>query len=252
MSSPSFQDVPTPTSSSEKPSDGQPLGTSKSMIIASESSSNGSETALFPVPLHTAISEHSCVKGTPKQIREWLTSLSAETLAKTTPQQPRQEAQQIRSGRSSSKRSESFNPDTSFARIHQLCENWPRGRRSVFLPSLKAWVTRRRLPRSRRAVLVVTRDENGCSCSDLLPTVTKSQVWKPIRPYAPSEANNNHGKMLIAFLGHRNPNFVGCYLSPTYLERLAKWPIGWTDLRPLATESLEEWRSWLRGFLGEK
>ncbi|MEV2445607.1 hypothetical protein ABNB59_21325, partial [Paenibacillus larvae] len=64
----------------------------------------------------------------------------------------------------------------------------------------------------------------------LLPTPTKSQDHKKIRPLAPSEKNGKHGKMLVGVIGDRFPGLIGTYLDPRYQEALMGFPIGWTDV----------------------
>jgi hypothetical protein len=65
-------------------------------------------------------------------------------------------------------------------------------------------------------------------------TPTTSQDFKPVRPLAPSEANGTHGKILVGSIGKEHPHLIGRYLKPLVTEYLMGWPIGWTDLKPLA------------------
>ena len=37
------------------------------------------------------------------------------------------------------------------------------------------------------------------------------------------------------------PRVVGGQLNPDWVEWLMGWPIGWTDLKPLATDRFQEW-----------
>lgn len=50
---------------------------------------------------------------------------------------------------------------------------------------------------------------------------------------SPSQLDGSHGKSLAAE--------VGGQLNPDWVEWLMWWPIGWTDLRPLATGRFREW-----------
>jgi len=34
----------------------------------------------------------------------------------------------------------------------------------------------------------------------------------------------------------------GFYLNPSFVEEMMAWPIGWADLRPLATDKIQEWQ----------
>jgi hypothetical protein len=34
---------------------------------------------------------------------------------------------------------------------------------------------------------------------------------------------------------------VGGQLNPNWVEWLMGWPIGWTDLKPLATDKFQQW-----------
>lgn len=67
-------------------------------------------------------------------------------------------------------------------------------------------------------------------------TPTTSQDFKPVRKLAPSEANGKHGKILVGSIGKEHPHLIGRYLKPLVTEYLMGWPIGWTDLKPLATD----------------
>jgi len=67
-------------------------------------------------------------------------------------------------------------------------------------------------------------------------TPTTSQDFKPIRKLAPSEASGKHGTILVGSIGKEYPHLIGRYLKPLVTEYLMGWPIGWTDLKPLATD----------------
>lgn len=69
----------------QKLSGGEPLDTSKLKTIASELSSNESKTGSLTTRRYSAISEHSIVKGTPSNIREWLMSSLRDSPANRTP-----------------------------------------------------------------------------------------------------------------------------------------------------------------------
>jgi hypothetical protein len=41
---------------------------------------------------------------------------------------------------------------------------------------------------------------------------------------------------------------IGGHLNPTWVEWLMGWPLGWTDLKPLATDKFQSWRHSHGGF----
>jgi hypothetical protein len=65
---------------------------------------------------------------------------------------------------------------------------------------------------------------------DLWPTPAYSQMAKPARPLAPSEANGTHRTMLVGAVGDADPETIGGSLNPEWVEWLQGFPIGWTDL----------------------
>ena len=72
--------------------------------------------------------------------------------------------------------------------------------------------------------------------SGLWGTPTTSQDFKPVRKLAPSEANGKHGTILVGSIGKEYPHLIGRYLKPLVTEYLMGWPLGWTDLKPLAMD----------------
>lgn len=71
---------------------------------------------------------------------------------------------------------------------------------------------------------------------ELWPTPAFSQMRKPIRPLAPSEKDGSHGVMLVGAVGGRNPEYLGLYLNPRWVEWLMGYPMGWTDLNHSETQ----------------
>jgi hypothetical protein len=67
-------------------------------------------------------------------------------------------------------------------------------------------------------------------------TPTTSQDFKRVRKLAPSEASGKHGTILVGSIGKEYPHLIGRYLKPLVTEYLMGWPLGWTDLKPLATD----------------
>jgi hypothetical protein len=72
--------------------------------------------------------------------------------------------------------------------------------------------------------------------SGLWGTPTTSQDFKPVRKLTPSEINGTHGRILVGSIGKEHHHLIGRYLKPLVTEYLMGWPIGWTDLKPLATD----------------
>ena len=55
-----------------------------------------------------------------------------------------------------------------------------------------------------------------------------------------------HGRYLGG--GNETPQTTKARLNPNWVEWLMGWPIGWTDLRPLATDKFRSWRQQLLTF----
>tara|TARA_R110000765_G_scaffold412914_1_gene512739 strand:- start:158 stop:640 length:483 start_codon:yes stop_codon:yes gene_type:complete len=73
------------------------------------------------------------------------------------------------------------------------------------------------------------------------PTPATSQLHKPVRPLAPSEANGTHGTMLVGAVGARHPESIGGTLNPSWVCWMMGIPLGWDSLDPLAEGAYEEW-----------
>jgi len=48
--------------------------------------------------------------------------------------------------------------------------------------------------------------------------------------------------------GRENPNQPPALLNPTWVEWLMGWPLGWTDLKPLAMDKYQQWQQQHGGF----
>ena len=70
----------------------------------------------------------------------------------------------------------------------------------------------------------------------LKDAVAVAQTWPTPTGTKRSGINPNTGKG--AGLSHS----VGGQLNPTWVEWLMGWPIGWTDLKPLATDKYQQWQ----------
>ena len=73
------------------------------------------------------------------------------------------------------------------------------------------------------------------------PTPATSQLHKPVRPLAPSEAKGTHGTMLVGAVGDRHPESIGGTLNPSWVCWMMGIPLGWDSLEPLAEGAYEEW-----------
>lgn len=63
----------------------------------------------------------------------------------------------------------------------------------------------------------------------LLPTPAASQIYKPLRPLAPSEQSGTHGKMTCGVLGTLYPSLIGKTIHPEFVEWMMGFPRQWTD-----------------------
>ncbi|OPY70471.1 MAG: hypothetical protein A4E62_01558 [Syntrophorhabdus sp. PtaU1.Bin002] len=213
--------------------DGDQLDTSNGMTTARESSRRGSKTASSLKPRSSVISGHSSVTGTPQAIRDWLMSSLSETparaiqtLIEAADQQKVLEKRLLMSLESSG---------------HCLCtgKTLPKsvrmlhGRRKELRNGLKLWAIPLRLLKCGRVVWGMTTDARGCSCKPGYPT----PVATDYHGYRCGEHHASKGLKRLRlnhflFLSGR-PDLAH---SPEFREELMGWPIGWTGLKPLATD----------------
>ena len=73
------------------------------------------------------------------------------------------------------------------------------------------------------------------------PTPVYSQMHKPVRPLAPSEADGTHGTMLNGAVGDADPKTVGGQLNPEFVNFLMGIPQGWLSLEPMDPAHWERW-----------
>ena len=78
----------------------------------------------------------------------------------------------------------------------------------------------------RQPQLVPPTYGKGCG---LLPTPAASQNYKPIRCLAPSEAEGNHGTMLVAAIGNLYPELIGGYIHIQFLLWMMGYPTDWLE-----------------------
>lgn len=78
-----------------------------------------------------------------------------------------------------------------------------------------------------------------CSAGARSATSNESRIAsKSSRRASPTDASTADNRRKDPQLG----TIVGGKLNPTWVEWLIGWPLGWTDLEPLATESFHEWQ----------
>lgn len=63
------------------------------------------------------------------------------------------------------------------------------------------------------------------------------------------------GKSRMERTGQKNgdnlPQVIGGALNPTWVEWLMGWPLGWTDLKPLAMDKFQQWQQQHSSYLGQ-
>lgn len=71
-----------------------------------------------------------------------------------------------------------------------------------------------------------------------LPTLTAS-MWKGAASKRFAGSEHYRGSDMIEAL--REEQSDPCYIHPDYCEKAMRWPIKWSDLRPLATDKMQLW-----------
>lgn len=212
---------------------------SKSMSIAKESLRSGLQMEFFAKPQFSlmCVSSYSPVPlGSTEDLRTWL---QAETHAKQTAT-PSAQARALKA------------LETNLSRLSILCalrllsgkiqpmsKRMRRGLLTGLPPSLSKLVTPLRLLRDGRVVWGLTINGKGCLCSPGYPTPTQSDY----HGYRCGEGHLTRKSLRQMRLNH----FL--YLtgkehlahSAEFREELMMWPIGWSALKPLATDSYLAW-----------
>jgi len=70
--------------------------------------------------------------------------------------------------------------------------------------------------------------------SGLLPTITTHNYG-----YNQGGAEGRVGKKRYSLQTMARQR--GGHLSPSFVERMMNWPVGWTDLEPLAMDKYQQW-----------
>lgn len=71
----------------------------------------------------------------------------------------------------------------------------------------------------------------------MIATPIASQAGKPIRKPSPSTIEGKHGENIQDSIGRLNPELIGKKLSVAFVESMMGYPIGWTGLKHLETQS---------------
>jgi len=87
----------------------------------------------------------------------------------------------------------------------------------------------------------VNRDKNGVSRGIALTLNGAVKLWAT--PTASTGGQEPEGTT-----GRKLTTQVGGQLNPTWVEWLMGWPLGWTDLKPLAMDRFREWQQQHGGF----
>ena len=198
--------------------------TSSGTITASESLPKGSGTASCQKPRSSAMSEHSSVKGTPKHIREWLMSSQPVSLASRSVS-PGSKPGKTTPGICGLEQLSAFawyDRNLSYWRTYQpslistisdkFSETWPR---QGLMQAGVCWA------------LTIVEPTIGENDSGFWPT-----------PRAEQSTTISYGKETSWAMAKR---LYGGDRVCLCQEWLMGWPIGWTDLKPLATDRFRQW-----------
>ena len=205
---------------------------SSSTTTASESCGKEWKMDSSPGPQYSAISEHSSIKGTPKVIKEWLMSSRPDSRVSRF-QLQESSSQKTTNGTCGPKQSKSF---AKWDRRSRSWRTYPAlFDMTISAKSSETWQRQgsmRNGELSQREALAphISEDDSG-----LWPTPTAtdwkgfkcSEKWK-VRLTSGPGLRLNHWLYLSgrSDLAH----------SAKFRETIMGWPIGWTDLKPLATD----------------
>ena len=244
------------------------------MITAKKSLPKESKTESLTGPQFSAISKHSSVKGTPKAIREWLTSLPQGSHVSHSQSQEKEKENPTKGtcGRKLGTVLAEYDHHMSSWRTSQVSlltdtfsefsENWPHWGMIV---NGKLFQPPRLEPHT---------SEKG---SGLWPTPraleivnSKSHLKERMQPHraGPSSLTSRVGMVEMGYLptptardwkGRTSPKWnhitlpdkVGGHLNPQWVEWLMGLPIGWTDLKPLGMGKSASAQPWLGKYYQE-
>jgi hypothetical protein len=224
--------------------------TSNGTTIVNKLSPPESETVSCPLPpsLQTCVSSWSPVPlNSTEDLQTWLQGVSPANHSASPGNEPEQTTSAI-CGLQHGMSSAWLDPATAFLKTFQACliadtsepslETWPKagivcggeyypppswGRRINEIGS-GLWPT----PRSEKI--------GGYSSPVFGPTLEQAvKMWPTPRVFMYKDTHTDRGKGNLG-------EVVGGQLNPTWVEWLMGWPLGWTDLKPLA---MDKWRQWL-------
>ena len=224
-----------------------------------ESSAPGSPTESCRPHRCSAISAHSSVTGTPTRIREWLTQLPPDSRAsRSVLPADGQDLPTIETcGQKRSIPFAEYDPDSFIWRTFQLCllthtptqfsATWPRAGTIVdgvaYLrpkwehPILD--IGGGALPTPAAQVYGTNQSPTpGAAVRPSLETMARKGLWPT--PTV-QDAHNNAGASQYERKAVPLNAQVGGPLNPNWVEWLMGWPIGWTDLDPLAMDKFLKW-----------
>ena len=215
-------------------------------------------TASCPTPRSLAISEHSLMKGTPQAIRAWLMSSQGVSPVSHSVTQANSLEQMIPAtcGLALLTPFASYDHATASWKTSQLSlltlisepfsETWPKAGIACAGAAYRLRKWEHRITEIGSGYIPTPRaNEHGDYQYDQgdhskpRPTLTG---WVKMWP-TPAAHDIRRGKGAQKRDGHAQPltDVVGGQLSPVWVEWLMGWPIGWTDLKPLAMDKYQQW-----------
>jgi hypothetical protein len=241
------------------------------MITVNELLPQESEMESYPTPPSSVMSTHSTVKGTPQHIREWLTLLPEDSPVSlsASPESAKDLQTSATDGPQQWSACASFDPATHSWRTFQasflldtsepFSETWPKAGSiadGVFYPQPKwerrisgigfgLWPTPAAHDAADRTQFNPIETSNGTirhlNKAGSQSRASLSQIVKMLP--TPTSRDWRSGTGAQAREGHAPPltDVVGGQLNPPWVEWLMGWPLGWTDLQPLAMDKFRQW-----------
>lgn len=218
------------------------LDTLNSTITESNSSDNESTTEYSTTPRYSAISKHSSVKGTPQAIRAWL--MSSRQDSPVSPSAKWANAKAVRIIETCGQ--QRLNASALYDR--DSC-SWKTSQTSLALgisePSSPIWTRSGMWANGTVFPLVPSAPLTAATAYGvMLPTPLKSDWSKTNFKYETtlrrrSERTTGHGS-LPEWLTWKTR--ISGYPNPAFYEHVMGFPIGWTELKPLAMARFQQWR----------
>ena len=214
----------------------------KTTTTANGSSRKESKMESLNKPPFSAISEHSSVKGSPTDIRAWLTSLRRDSPANPSPS-PETKTGRRTSGTSGLKLS------NAFAVYDRGSRYWKMSQLSLLTRTLEPfWGTWPRVGTVCGGIAYPRRPlapRLYGTASGLWPAPTASDAMRlRMLPEIHLRSRSSHtarGVSLGSYLSLTLAAAYGASQTPTLSEYLMGWPIGHTDLKPLGTDRFRRW-----------